>query len=158
MATLTGASTLSNTAVLAAVLKASTLRGTTSFYVPAHLASTLHRPGETQSLGLVINGEVGYVTNNFVLPSGTVTRRSPAKKNLSHPYTQALLSAVPIHDPKLEKKRERIILTGDVPNPANPPAGCHFSTRCPIAKEICFNVSPKWREFSKEHHVSCHLV
>ena len=89
MATLTGTSTLSNTAVLAAVLKASTLRGTTSFYVPAHLASTLHRPGETQSLGLVINGEVGYVTNNFVLPSGTVTRRSPAKKNLSHPYTQA---------------------------------------------------------------------
>ena len=89
MATLTGTSTLSNTAVLAAVLKASTLRGTTSFYVPAHLASTLHRPGETQSLGLVINGEVGYVTNNFVLPSGTVTRRSPPKKNLSHPYTQA---------------------------------------------------------------------
>jgi len=76
----------------------------------------------------------------------------------SHPYTQALLSAVPIHDPKLEKKRERIILTGDVPNPADPPNGCHFNTRCQMAKEICFYESPKWREFSKEHHVACHLV
>ena len=78
--------------------------------------------------------------------------------NPSHPYTQALLSAVPIHDPKREKKRERIILSGDVPSPADPPTGCHFSTRCPIAKEICFNESPKWREFSKKHHVACHLV
>ena len=76
----------------------------------------------------------------------------------SHPYTQALLSAVPIHDPKHEKKRERIILTGDVPSPANPPTGCHFSTRCPVAKEICFKESPNFKEFSTGHHVACHLV
>ena len=75
-----------------------------------------------------------------------------------HPYTQALLSAVPIHDPKLEKKRDRVILTGDVPNPANPPSGCHFSTRCPIAEKRCFEDTPKWREIATGHQVACHLV
>ena len=75
-----------------------------------------------------------------------------------HPYTQALLSAVPIHNPKREKKRERVILTGDVPSPANPPIGCHFNTRCPKAEKICFKESPSWIEFSKGHHTACHLV
>ena len=75
-----------------------------------------------------------------------------------HPYTQALLSAVPIHDPKHEKKRERVILTGDVPSPANPPPGCHFSTRCPRAEKRCFEDSPEWREIAPGHQVACHLV
>ena len=75
-----------------------------------------------------------------------------------HPYTQALLSAVPILDPNHEKKRERVILTGDVPSPANPPPGCHFSTRCPRAEKRCFEDSPEWREIAPGHQVACHLV
>lgn len=75
-----------------------------------------------------------------------------------HPYTQALLSAVPIHDPKLERKRKGTILVGEVPSPANPPSGCNFSTRCPRAEDRCFKNSPEWREVSKGHQVACHLV
>jgi len=75
-----------------------------------------------------------------------------------HPYTKALLSAVPVHDPVLEKKRKRTILVGDVPSPANPPSGCHFSTRCPIAEDRCFKVSPEWRQVSPDRRVACHLV
>ncbi|KAA3655826.1 MAG: ABC transporter ATP-binding protein [Chloroflexi bacterium] len=75
-----------------------------------------------------------------------------------HPYTQALLSAVPIPDPVLEEQRERIILKGDVPNPANPPKGCPFNTRCPIAVDPCFQDDPEWREIRPGHMVACHLV
>lgn len=75
-----------------------------------------------------------------------------------HPYTQALLSAVPVPDPVLEEKRERIILMGDVPSPANPPKGCPFNTRCPVAVEICHQVMPDWRELRTDHWVACHLA
>jgi len=74
-----------------------------------------------------------------------------------HPYTQALLSAVPIPDPKIEKRRKRIILEGDVPSPLNPPSGCHFHTRCPYAMEVCRRIDPIFADQGNGHFVACHL-
>lgn len=74
-----------------------------------------------------------------------------------HPYTEALLSAVPIPDPNVAKTRERIILEGDVPSPINPPSGCRFRTRCPKVMDICSQVVPKWQEVRPNHWVACHL-
>ena len=74
-----------------------------------------------------------------------------------HPYTQALLSAVPIPDPAIEKKRQRIILEGDVPSPANPPKGCNFSTRCPRVMDICRQTDPEFKASGDGHYVACFL-
>jgi oligopeptide/dipeptide ABC transporter ATP-binding protein len=73
-----------------------------------------------------------------------------------HPYTEALLSAVPSTDPDV--KRERIVLKGDVPNPANPPSGCAFHTRCAYAQDVCKQKVPEWREDANGHGVACHFA
>jgi oligopeptide transport system ATP-binding protein len=74
-----------------------------------------------------------------------------------HPYTKALWSAIPIPDPFLEEKRERIILEGDVPSPIHPPAGCRFNTRCPNVMDICRSKEPQLKEMGTGHQVACHL-
>jgi oligopeptide transport system ATP-binding protein len=75
-----------------------------------------------------------------------------------HPYTQALITAVPLPDPDIAKERHRIILEGDIPSPANPPKGCNFNTRCPVAQDICFEEDPEYREIVKDHWVACHFA
>ncbi|KUO73920.1 MAG: peptide ABC transporter ATP-binding protein [Clostridia bacterium BRH_c25] len=78
-------------------------------------------------------------------------------KNPLHPYSKALLSAIPIPDPKVELTRKRIILEGDVPSPMNPPTGCAFHTRCPVAMPRCKEIRPDFKEMEKDHMVACHL-
>ena len=87
-----------------------------------------------------------------------LAERNELYENPLHPYTQALLSAVPIPDPKKDRQRQRIILTGDVPSPINPPSGCRFHPRCPVAIERCKIDNPEWREVTLGRWVACHLV
>lgn len=88
-----------------------------------------------------------------------LTDKEALYKEPLHPYTQALLSAVPVPDPVKEAQRERVILQGDVPSPANPPSGCRFHTRCPIANNNeCVKIDPEWREVRPGHFAACHLI
>jgi oligopeptide transport system ATP-binding protein len=75
-----------------------------------------------------------------------------------HPYTQSLMSAVPMPDPKIERKRRRVMLEGEVPSPANPPSGCVFHNRCPLAIDDCSGQIPEYREVLPDHFVACHLA
>jgi oligopeptide transport system ATP-binding protein len=87
-----------------------------------------------------------------------IAERNELYEKPLHPYTQALLSAVPVPDPRRERARKRTILVGDVPSPINPPSGCRFHPRCPVAVEKCKTAVPEWREAAPQHWVACHLV
>jgi oligopeptide/dipeptide ABC transporter ATP-binding protein len=88
---------------------------------------------------------------------GSIVEQAPASDiylQPAHPYTRALISAIPMPTPS--RKRERIVLQGDVPSPINPPSGCRFHTRCRFAIDICRTTAPKWEAVDSDHYVACH--
>ena len=87
-----------------------------------------------------------------------ITRSDELYDHPLHPYTQALLSAVPIPSPQVDRQRKRILLTGDVPSPVNPPKGCHFNPRCHLASPVCREQTPELKDVGGEHWVACHRV
>ena len=96
-----------------------------------------------------------------VMYLGRIVEQGPAEEICArpkHPYTQALISAVPVPDPKKERQRERIVLEGDVPSPMNPPSGCSFHPRCPHVEDRCRSMMPEEMEMGAGHQVSCHLA
>lgn len=96
-----------------------------------------------------------------VMYLGAVMELAPSDQlyaNPKHPYTEALMSAIPVADPKMELSRKRIMLEGDVPSPISPPPGCKFQSRCPKAMECCRRESPKLNEIEPDHFVACHLI
>ena len=105
---------------------------------------------------------VRYISDSVaVMYLGQIMEYSTSEElyeNPQHPYTQALFSAIPVANPKAEKSRERIKLTGEIPSPIDAPRGCKFCTRCPYAKSICFEQAPTLKESSPGHMVACHVV
>ena len=105
---------------------------------------------------------VRYISNNVaVMYLGKfmeLTESETLYENPLHPYTRALISAAPIPNPQIDRARERILLTGEIPNPINPPPGCKFSTRCPYAADRCRQEEPAFREVTPGHFVACHKV
>ena len=102
-----------------------------------------------------ISNRVAVMYLGRIVEMGT---REEIFQNPQHPYTKALMSSVPVPDPKLKNKKERIILTGDVPSPKNPPKGCHFHTRCPFKTDKCEEIYPEYKDISENHKAACHLI
>ena len=119
-------------------------RGLTYLFIAHDLAVVKHI---SKRIGVMYLGKIVELASTVELHA------HPA-----HPYTRALLSAIPSVDPKVNRARKRIILEGEIPNPLNPPKGCVFSTRCPYAKEICMQEGPQLKELSSGHHVACHFA
>ncbi|TBL78141.1 ABC transporter ATP-binding protein [Paenibacillus thalictri] len=118
-------------------------RGLTYLFIAHDLAMVKHI---SDRIGVMYLGKLIEVTSSDKLYA-----------NPLHPYTVSLLSAIPIPDPEIERRRERIILQGEVPNPLNPPSGCPFRTRCPKAMPECAKVMPEYMEVEPDHYVACHL-
>ncbi len=105
---------------------------------------------------------IKYLSNRVaVMYLGHLVELAPSEQlyhHPAHPYTQALLSSIPIPDPLIEKKRQRIVLKGEVPNPLDPPSGCPFHTRCPLATSLCTEKKPLLREIGQGHFAACHFA
>lgn len=120
-----------------------TERGLTYLFIAHDLAMVRHI---SDRVGVMYLGHMVEITTSDALYNHPM-----------HPYTQALLSSIPQADPIVEKSRERIIIEGDVPSPVDPPSGCPFRTRCPLAMDICAEEKPAFKEYKKDHWVACHL-
>lgn len=118
--------------------------GLTYLFIAHDLAVVKHI---SQRIGVMYLGKIVEITDTRELHAHPM-----------HPYTRALLSAIPAFDPKINRARKRIILEGEIPNPLTPPTGCVFSTRCPYAKDICREQAPMLRELSSGHSVACHFA
>lgn len=132
--------------------------------VQAQIVNLLQQLQEQKKLSyLFISHDLSVVAHIAhtvgVMYLGSLVEYAPTAELFSsplHPYTQALLSAIPIPDP--QKRQSRTVLQGAIPSPANPPAGCKFHTRCPLAMDICKEEIPKWREIRPEHFCACHAL
>ncbi|MFH5182818.1 ABC transporter ATP-binding protein [Paenibacillus sp. TAB 01] len=118
-------------------------RGLTYLFIAHDLAMVKHI---SDRIGVMYLGKLVEVTTSEALYAKPL-----------HPYTQSLLSAIPIPDPEIERTRERIILQGEIPSPLNPPSGCPFRTRCPHAMSVCAEVMPEFKEVEPNHYTACHL-
>ncbi|HPF88253.1 MAG TPA: ATP-binding cassette domain-containing protein [Candidatus Limiplasma sp.] len=134
--------------------------------IQAQIINLLHKLQEQMNLTYLFIAHdlniVKYISDRIaVMYLGSVVELASSDNlyaNTLHPYSRALLSAVPIPDPELEMNKKRQILTGDVPSPINRPKGCAFSSRCPLACDICRREEPVLREVFPDHFVACHLV